>query len=376
MSGAHPDAVRVTIVGAIVDGILGIGKIGLGLIGNSQALVADGVHSLSDLVTDGVVLFAAKAGSKEADADHPYGHERIQTVATVFLGVSLILVAVGIAWSAVNRLLSGEELPVPATITLAVAGVSILSKEWIYHYTMRVARRLRSPLLKANAWHSRSDALSSIVVLVGLVGAMAGLTYLDAVAAVVVAAMIVRVGWSLGWDSVHELIDTGLDKVHLDNMRQALVNLEEVRDVHQLRTRRVGSQVFADVHVLVNPDVSVSEGHRLSEEAERVLGEELEDPTDITVHIDVEDDLAPPVEPLPLRRDVAPQIRSRWEKTVGIPLGRIQLHYLGNRINLEIHLAPDAHGEAAVPDEGIARFRQSYADDPVIGSIRVLQELP
>lgn len=370
------DAVRVTVVGAVLDFILGIGKIALGVIGSSQALVADGVHSLSDLLTDGVVLFAARAGSREADADHPYGHERIQTVATVFLGVTLIVVAAGIAWAAVDRLLSGEEIPVPGAVTLIAAGLSILSKEWIYHYTMRVARRLRSPMLKANAWHSRSDALSSIVVLVGLAGAMAGLTYLDAVAAVVVAVMIVRVGWNLGWDSIQELIDTGLDRTRLDNIRQALMDIEEVRDVHRLRTRRMGSQVFADVHVIVNPDVSVSEGHRLSVEAERVLGAELEEPTDITVHIDVEGERDEPVEPLPLRRDVAPPIRSRWEKMVGIPLGRIQLQYLGSKINLEVHLAPEAMAELDAAGERIARFRESFADDALIGAIRVLQELP
>ena len=375
MQAESRDAIRVTVIGAVLDLLLGVLKIGVGLAAGSQGLVADGVHSLSDLVTDGVVLFAARAGSREADTDHPYGHERIQTVATVFLGASLIAVALGIGWNAVLRLLSGDEFAVPGSIALVVALLSILSKEWIYHYTMRVARRLRSPLLKANAWHSRSDALSSVVVLVGIAGSMAGLTYLDAVAAVLVAAMIVHVGWSLGSDSVHELIDTGLDRVHLDNMRGALVGIEGVRDVHQLRTRRMGSQVIADLHVIVDGGISVSEGHRLSEEVERVLNEQLEEPTDITVHIDVEDDNDVSPAPLPLRSELVPGIRQRWQDIVGLPVSAIQLHYLKRRVNVELHVVrlPDVSDSEL--SGLIGRFRESFSDDPIFGEVRVLQEL-
>ena len=375
MPAEFRDAIRVTIVGAVLDLVLGILKIAVGLTAGSQGLVADGVHSLSDLVTDGVVLFAARAGSHAADTDHPYGHERIQTVATVFLGASLIAVALGIGWNAVNRLVSESGFAVPGGIALAVALLSILSKEWIYHYTMRVARRLKSPMLKANAWHSRSDALSSVVVLVGIAGSMAGLTYLDAVAAVVVAAMIVHVGWTLGRDSIHELIDTGLDRVHLDNMRGALVGIEGVRDVHQLRTRRMGSQVIADLHVIVDGGISVSEGHRLSEEAERVLDAQLEEPTDITVHIDVEDDEDQPPAPLPLRAELVPDIRRRWEEAVGVPSSAIQLHYLKRRVNLELHMPAMTDVSESELARRVADFRESFRADPVIGDIRVLQEI-
>jgi hypothetical protein len=230
-------------------------------------------------------------------------------------------------------------------------------------------------MLKANAWHSRSDALSSVVVLIGIAGSMAGLSYLDAVAAVVVAAMIVHVGWTLGRDSVHELIDTGLDRVRLDNMRGALVGIEGVRDVHQLRTRRMGSQVIADVHVIVDGGISVSEGHRLSEEAERVLNDQMEEPTDITVHIDVEDDEDLPPAPLPLRAELAPGIRRRWDEMTGIPPSAIQLHYLKRRVNVELHI-PWGSGIAAEElARRVARFRDSYREDPLIGEVRILQEV-
>jgi divalent metal cation (Fe/Co/Zn/Cd) transporter len=153
---------RVTLIGAVIDLVLGIAKILIGIVGHSHGLVADGVHSLSDLVTDGLVIWAAKYGNQEADAEHPYGHERIQTISTVLLGLALIIVALLIAYDAVMRLLSSESMEVPGNLTLAVASISILAKEWIYRYTMRVARRIRSRLLTANAWHSRSDATTSI----------------------------------------------------------------------------------------------------------------------------------------------------------------------------------------------------------------------
>ena len=181
---------KVTLIGSVVDLLLGVSKIIIGYAAYSQALIADGIHSLSDLATDFMVIFASKHASRDADEEHPYGHGRIETVMTVVLGAALILVGIGIAYDAVNRLFVPETIVIPTMMAVVVAIISIVSKEIIYHYTMRSARRLRSNLLRANAWHSRSDAISSVIVLIGLIGAMAGLFYLDAVAAVAVAFMI------------------------------------------------------------------------------------------------------------------------------------------------------------------------------------------
>ena len=159
----------VTIVGAIVDLLLGVAKVVVGLAAGSQALVADGIHSFSDLATDFLVLFAAKHAHRKADVEHPYGHGRIETVATVVLGISLVLVAIGISYDAARRLLDPELLLHPGLLALVVALVSVVSKEVIYQYTARAARRLRSKMLLANAWHSRSDAISSIVVVIGVI---------------------------------------------------------------------------------------------------------------------------------------------------------------------------------------------------------------
>ncbi|HFD79823.1 MAG TPA: cation transporter, partial [Gammaproteobacteria bacterium] len=185
---------RVTVVGAVVDLVLGVVKILVGWLSQSQALIADGVHSLSDLATDFIVLYAAKHSHREADEDHPYGHGRIETLATVGLGIGLIAVSLGIGFDAVERMNEPEHLPVPGMLALVVAAVSIVAKEVIYQYTRRAALRLRSNMLMANAWHSRSDAISSVVVVIGVGGAMMGHAYLDPVAAIAVAVMITKIG--------------------------------------------------------------------------------------------------------------------------------------------------------------------------------------
>jgi cation diffusion facilitator family transporter len=362
---------RVTVIGGFFDLILGVMKILVGYIGHSHGLVADGVHSLSDLATDVLVVWAAKHGTQEADAEHPYGHERIQTIATVLLGLALMIVALGIAYNAVIRLVSAETLGIPENTTLVVAFVSILVKEWIYQYTNRVARRIKSKLLQANAWHSRSDALSSVVVLVGIIGSMAGVNYLDAVAAIAVAAMIIHVAWRLGWDSVHELIDTGLDHKHLENMRNSMLSVADVKDVHQLRTRRMGHQIVADVHVIVEPDISVSEGHRISEEVERVLMKELDNPTDTTVHIDPEEDQDGPPAFLPLRNELMPVLEKNWSDICDIPIRRVALHYLGNKINAELFLLIDDIKDTELVKQYAQQLSQKFAADDRYGTISI-----
>ncbi len=255
----YREARKVTVVGAVVNIVLSVIKILAGWLGSSHALIADGIHSLSDLATDAVVLLAAKYGARDADEEHPYGHGRIETLATVVLGVVLILVALGIGYDAVRRLFEPERLLLPGMLALWAAIISVLAKEALYHYTIAVARKLRSNLLRANAWHHRSDAVSSIVVVVGVIGSMAGLTYLDAVASVAVAVMVAKIGWELGWHSVHELIDRGLEQEDIETIRDKIMEVGGVRAMHDLRTRLMGGNAFVDVDVLVDPSLTVSE---------------------------------------------------------------------------------------------------------------------
>jgi cation diffusion facilitator family transporter len=228
---------RVTLIGSALDLSLGVVKIIGGLAGHSQALVADGVHSLSDLATDVLVLYAAKHANVDADEAHPYGHARIETAATVGLGILLVIIGIGIALETARRLTTPESLVIPETWGLAIAAFSVVSKEAMYHYTMTYARRLHSNLLRANAWHTRTDAFSSVVVIVGIGGALLGFQYLDAVAALVVAAMIAKIGYDLAWSSLRELVDTGLEPDELDDIRATILSVGGVKDLHELRTR-------------------------------------------------------------------------------------------------------------------------------------------
>jgi len=331
---------KVTLIGAVVDLVLGIVKIVVGYIAASQALIADGVHSLSDLATDFLVLFAAKHSHREADAEHPYGHGRIETVATVALGVALLAVAAGICYEAVARLLELQTLPHPGVLALVVALLSVASKEAIYQYTVRVARRLRSNMLHANAWHSRTDAISSIVVVIGVGGAMLGYPYLDGMAAVVVAVMIAKIGWGLVWSSLKELIDTSLDDEQLREIRELIMDVTGVRALHMLRTRRSGSQVLVDVHIMVDPELSVSEGHQIGERVRGELTGNLEEVTDVTVHIDPEDDeLASPCDQLPMREEVLRRLEHEWQDLdMGQGIDRVVLHYLDGKVHVDVFI--------------------------------------
>jgi len=255
------EIMRVTLVGSVFDLLLGISKIIGGFLSNSTALIADGVHSLSDLVTDFIVLYASSQAHREADAEHPYGHGRFETLATVVLGLALFGVAIGISWDAVSRLFHPEKLWQPGVLALVIAAISIVVKEALYHYSMTIAKKYRSNMLKANAWHSRSDAISSVIVVVGVAGSMAGLDYLDAIAAVGVALMIAKISWGLVWHSVRELIDTGLEPERVEAIRNSILNVDGVKALHILRTRRMGSDALVDVHIQVPPTISVSEGH-------------------------------------------------------------------------------------------------------------------
>ncbi|HSD96143.1 MAG TPA: cation diffusion facilitator family transporter, partial [Sulfuricaulis sp.] len=202
---------RVTLVSVVWNLILTVAQIIIGFVGHSQALVADGLHTLSDFITDFMVLFALKHGRKDADQEHPYGHARIETAVTMILGIMLVVVGAGIAISAGIRLSSLQTFVVPSAMTLWIAVITLGAKEGLYRYTMVVADRFDSNMLRANAWHHRSDALSSLIVAAGIGGSLLGFGYLDSVAALIVALMVVKVGGELAWQSLRELIDTGLD---------------------------------------------------------------------------------------------------------------------------------------------------------------------
>ena len=365
---------RVTLVGALVNLVLAVAKIVYGVVGHSQSLVADGVHSLSDLLSDVLVLVAAKKASEEADEEHPYGHGRFETAAAVGLGVFLIAVGAGLGWDAVKRMLDPATLLQPAPLVLAVALASILAKEGLYQYTMWAARRHRSDLLKANAWHHRSDAVSSVVVLVGVGGTLAGMPYLDAVAAVAVAIMVAKVGWDLSHSGVQELVDTAVEPEMIEAIREKILEVDGVKDLHLLKSRRMAGEALVDVHILLqDPRVSVSEGHQISETVRGRLIRDFDAVTEVMVHIDPEDDEEEaPNRYLPLRRELLDRLHQRWRGVEGAHLiRRLGLHYLGGRIQVDLYLdlasLPTAADRARV-GEALARAARTDRD---VGEVRL-----
>jgi cation diffusion facilitator family transporter len=330
----------VTLWGVLINIILSVAKLLGGFWGHSQALIADGLHSLSDLASDGMVLLAARHAGEEADEDHPYGHARFETLATVGLAVLLIIVGLGIAYDAFLRLVESKPPAAPAVYTLWIAGFSVLSKEALYHYTRIVARRINSSMLDANAWHHRSDAVSSIVVLIGILGAQMGMPKLDAFAAIVVALMVLKIGYELGFSGIRELVDTALDPAVVDAIRDKILAHEDVRELHMLRTRRMGQNALVDVHILVSPKLSVSEGHHISEAVEKSLIDSFEEINDVTVHIDPEDDeLSARNHNLPSRSALIMELKHEWNKLPELAnIDDITLHYLSGTISVEASL--------------------------------------
>lgn len=331
---------RITLWGVAVNLVLAVIKIAGGIIGQSQALLADGIHSLSDLASDAMVLIAVKHASEDADEDHPYGHARYETLATVALGIILIVVAGGIAYDAITRLENPDEIAVPALFTLIIAAISILSNEGLYHATHAVAQKIRSPLLEANAWHHRSDAISSIVVLVGIGATFIGYPVLDAVAAILVALMIAKIGLDLSRQSARELVDTALEPEMVKQIKQTILSVDGVRELHLLRTRRMGHNALVDVHIQAAPKLSISEGHHITECVETSLKDKFEAINDVTVHIDPEnDETTADYKYLPLRKELLLTLNHEWAKhDVLKNIDDVTLHYLDGHVHVEASL--------------------------------------
>ncbi len=322
----------------VVNLLLTVAQIVVGWIGHSQSLIAHGIHSFSDLLSDFLVLYASRQGASPADAGHPYGHARMETAATLVLGISLALIGGGILWETGTRLQGEVVLPPVEWETLWVAVFTVLVKEGLYHYLVRVARRLRSQLLTANALHTRADAASALVVVVGIGGALLGWPFLDLLAAALMGFMILRMGAQLGWQAMQELIDTGLDGTEVEAIRRALVNTPGVVGLHDLRTRRMAHQALVDAHVQVDARISVSEGHRIAEAARLSVLAECPEVMDVLVHIDPEDDgdHRRTTAHLPGREQLLAELQPLL---AGLPAPqKVVLHYLGGKVEVEVFL--------------------------------------
>ncbi|MBO9537025.1 cation diffusion facilitator family transporter [Herbaspirillum sp.] len=276
---------RSTFASSAVNVGLSALQITAGFLSGSQALVADGVHSLSDLVADVVVLFAAHHSRKQADDDHQYGHQRYENAASLALGGLLLAVGIGMLLSAAHKIQDFGHLPPVHAAALWVALAALLAKELLFRYMLMVAERVRSGMLVANAWHARSDAASSLVVALGVGGNLLGFTLLDPVAAAVVGGMVGRMGWRFFWAALHDLMDRAVSEEQSQAIRRTLLETPGVQGVHDLRTRKMGDLAQVDVHLEIDGTLTVAQGHAIAALArQRVL--DAHNVLDVMTHVD------------------------------------------------------------------------------------------
>lgn len=279
----------VTGVGMGVNILLAVLKLVVGYAGRSQALIADGVHSFSDLASDIVVWLGLKWGRKEEDESHHYGHGRIETLSSMFTGFILLLIAGGIAYDSIDSIYNQEQSN-PGPLTIAVAAFSILAKEALYWYTRAVGKRIRSMALIGNAWHHRTDALSSVAVLIGVTGAYIDPDWVlaDSLAAIIVTYFVARVGAKLVWGAVKEFVDTAPDQKIQNQLLEVAAQVPDVHEVHDLRARYSGPRIQVELHVVVDPDISVREGHAIAKAVEARILDEVSDVERVITHVDPE----------------------------------------------------------------------------------------
>ncbi len=370
----YRESQKVTWVSVLVNIALTIAQIAIGLLAHAQSLVADGFHSLSDLVADFMVLLANYHSRHPADESHPYGHHRIETAASLGLGLLLAVTGAAILWSAGVRLQHLDEVPNVAPVALWTALAALAAKEGLFRYMLAVAERLRSPMLVANAWHARSDAASSLVVAVGLAGSLLGYRFLDPVAAIIVGFMILRMGLKFTYEAMQELVDTALSDEEVERIRTTLRGTSGVLDLHELRTRRMAHQVLADAHIQVDARISVSEGHRIAEMArKRVLAAHPE-VLDVLVHVDAEEDIDPAANQtmpeLPEREALLAHLHALLGKDEGeVIFDKTMLHYLGNRVEAEIFLSRGICDDPARMRLIERRLSEGLTEDPFFSAI-------
>lgn len=281
----HEAARRSTLVSVGVNLLLTATQLGAGVAAGSQGLIADGIHSLSDLVADFVVLFANRHSRKGPDDDHHYGHQRYENAASLTLGALLLLVGAGMLWAAVGKLQHPDAVPQVGTIALWVALGALAAKELLFRYMLGIAERVRSSMLVANAWHARSDAASSLVVAIGIGGNLLGYRMLDPVAAMIVGLFITKMGWSFAQDALHDLMDRAVDEERIAGIHKVLLETPGVLGLHELRTRKMGDMILVDVHLEVNALMTVEQGHDIALEARR-RAMEFSDVLNVMTHVD------------------------------------------------------------------------------------------
>lgn len=335
------EGVWVTLIGSMINVVLIAIKLLAGIFGQSTAMIADAFHSLSDLLNDVVVIFSYQFGRIPKDDGHPYGHGRVETIGSTIIGIAIILVGLGMLSEVWQIIVLGKNKE-PKLIALFVAGISILAKETLYRYTKSIGERLHSPIIVANAWDQRSDALSSGAAFIGILLAMIGYPIMDTLAAGVVGLMIAKVGSSVLICSVNDLMDSSLDEGQKLNIKNIIKASPGVIALHDLRTRKIGGKILIDVHVMVDSEISVTEGHNIAETVRRDLMKSIGNVQDALVHIDPEDDSGRDMIYQTTRQELKRQTDAVIAATEGLAnSGKMRVHYLNGKNIVEVFVTAD-----------------------------------
>lgn len=365
----HAIANRSTWVSVVVNIMLTSVQILAGIFAHSQSLIADGLHSLSDLVCDFLVLVASYHSKDPADEGHPYGHGRVETAASFALGAILSVTGIGIMAAAALKLQNIENLPPVAPLALWIAGLALVAKESLFRYMLHVGEKLRSPMLIANAWHARSDAASSLVVALGIGGNLLGFLYADSVAAIIVGFMIVRMGVVFAWEAFQELIDAGLSIEEVNSIRQTLIDTPGVESLHELRTRRMAQRGLVDAHILVNPRISVSEGHSIAERARTRVLQNHPEITDVLVHVDPEDDTDHDTnaQKMPGRSELLVHLAPLLKELP--PPQRVIFHYIKGKVEAEVYWPVSSFERCEALDKAARDIAERLVDHQYFSTI-------
>ncbi len=276
---------KVSIITIIVNLALSAIKFVVGFIGNSQALVSDAVHSASDVVSTVAVMVGINMSAKKSDDDHPYGHERIECIFSIILAIMLFATGIGIGISAVKIIITGAEIEIPSRITLYIAGLSIVVKELMYHYTKRAAIKLDSSSMMADAWHHRSDALSSVGSLIGIGGALLGYKICEPIASIVICFFIAKAAYDIFMDAVNRLVDRACSDEEVEEIRNCIMEIEGVKRIDSLMTRRFGSKIYVDLEIAEDGNISLLEAHKIAEQVHDNIEEKIENVKHCMVHV-------------------------------------------------------------------------------------------
>lgn len=276
---------RVSIITIIINLVLSVLKFLVGFFGHSQALISDAIHSASDVVSTVAVMFGINLSDKKSDTSHPYGHERIECIFSIILAMMLFITGVGIGITAIKNIVSGAEIAIPSKIALIAATVSIAVKEWMYHYTKRAAKKINSSSMLADAWHHRSDALSSVGSLIGVGGALLGFTICEPIASIVICIFIGKASVDIFMDAVNRLIDRSCTDEEIERIRECVMEIDGVKNIDKLMTRRFGSKIYVDLEISEDADMTLAEAHSIAELVHDNIEEKIPEVKHCMIHV-------------------------------------------------------------------------------------------